>query len=70
MDIQKEKKAFMEANRSFMDIGLGDVHIFLNDYEEHVLENQRLSALDIAPKFTPIRWWNEHKKNIGGWQEF
>lgn len=49
--------------------GLGDVNTFLNNYEEQVLENQRLSALDIALKATVARWWNAHKKNIGGWKE-
>ena len=50
--------------------GLGGVNTFLNDYEEKVQQNQTLSALDIASKATLARWWNAHKKNIGGWQEF
>ena len=49
--------------------GLGDVNIFLTDYEEQVLENQILLALDIALKSTPDRWQGAHKKNIEGWQE-
>jgi len=49
--------------------GLGDINTFLNDYEEHVLENQRLLALDIALKSTRVIWWNAHKKNIRGWKK-
>ena len=45
---------------------LGDVNIFLDEYEEQVPENQRLLALDIALKVTPARWWGAHKKNIEG----
>ena len=47
--------------------GLGDVNIFLDDYEEQVPESQILLALDIALKATPARWWGTHKKNIGDW---
>lgn len=49
--------------------GLGDVNIFLDDYEEQVPKYQRLPALDISLKSTPARWWNAHKKNIEDWQE-
>ena len=43
--------------------GLGDVNTFINDYEEQVPQNQKISALDIALKATPARRWNAHKKN-------
>lgn len=49
--------------------GLGDVNVFLDDYEGQVLERQKLIALDIALKSTPARWWGTHKKNIRDWQE-
>jgi hypothetical protein len=41
----------------------------LKNYEEEVLENQRLLALDIALKETPARWWGVHKETIQGWYQ-
>lgn len=35
---------------------LGDVNIFLNEYEEQVPKSQILLALDIALKDTLVRW--------------
>jgi len=52
---------------SYDDIGV--VSNFFNDYEEHAMESQRFSALDISLKSTLCRWWNAHKTNIGGWKE-
>lgn len=49
--------------------GLGDVNIFLNNYEEKFPESQILLALDIALKDTPPRRWGTYKKNIGGQKE-
>lgn len=48
--------------------GLGDVNVFLNNYEEWVPKIQRLLALDITLKATPARWWSTHK-NIEGCHE-
>jgi hypothetical protein len=36
----------------------------LTKYEEEVLENKRLLALDIKLKETPTRWWGVHKEKI------
>jgi hypothetical protein len=44
---------------SFHDIN--DLEDFLIRYEDEVLENQRLLALDIALKETPTRWWGSYK---------
>lgn len=44
--------------------GLGNVSTFLDDYERQILEEQRLSALDVALSSTPTRWWGAHKRNI------
>jgi hypothetical protein len=43
---------------------LNDLEEFLTNYEEAVLENQRLLVLDIALKETPERWWGAHKEKI------
>ena len=37
---------------------------FLAEFEEKVLEPQRLLALDVALKATPTRWWVSHKESI------
>jgi hypothetical protein len=42
---------------------------FLTQYEDEVLENQRLSALDLAFKATPARWWGTHKETITDWYQ-
>jgi hypothetical protein len=42
---------------------------FLTQYEDEVLENQRLLALDLALKATPARWWGTHKDTITDWYQ-
>jgi predicted 2-oxoglutarate/Fe(II)-dependent dioxygenase YbiX len=37
--------------------GLNELEEFIKKYEEEVLGNQRILALDIALKETPARWW-------------
>jgi hypothetical protein len=44
--------------------GVNDLEEFLTRYENEVLENQRLLALDIALKATPARWWGAHKETV------
>lgn len=45
--------------------GLGDINTLIKEYEEQVLECQRLLALDIALRSTPAKWWGMYKNNIG-----
>lgn len=49
--------------------GLGNINTFIEEYEEHVPQCQRLLAMDITLRATLARWWGTHKKNIGTWQE-
>ena len=42
---------------------------FLKQYEDEVLENHRLLALDLALKATPARWWDAHKETITDWYQ-
>jgi hypothetical protein len=49
--------------------GLNDLETFLTQYEDEVLENQRLLALDLAFKATPARWWGTHKETIIDWYQ-
>jgi hypothetical protein len=49
--------------------GVNDLEVFLTQYEDEVLENQRLLALDIALKATPARWWGTHKETIKDWYQ-
>jgi hypothetical protein len=39
---------------------LNDLETFLTQYEDAMLENQRLLLLDLALKATPARWWGAH----------
>jgi hypothetical protein len=41
----------------------------LTQCEDEVLENQRLSTLDLAFKATPTRWWGTHKEFITDWYQ-
>jgi hypothetical protein len=41
----------------------------LTQYEEEVLENQRLLALDLSLKDTPTIWWGAHKETIIDWYQ-
>jgi hypothetical protein len=49
--------------------GLNDLETLLTQYEDKVLENQRLLALDLALKATPARWWGTHKETITDWYQ-
>jgi hypothetical protein len=49
--------------------GLNDLETLLTQYEDGVLENQRLLALDLALKATPARWWGAHKETITDWYQ-
>jgi hypothetical protein len=49
--------------------GVNDLETFLAQYEDEVLENQRLLALDLALKATPARWWGAHKETITDWYQ-
>jgi hypothetical protein len=49
--------------------GVKDLELFLAQYEDEVLENHRLLALDIALKATPARWWGTHKQTIKDWYQ-
>jgi hypothetical protein len=47
--------------------GINNLEEFLTKYEEEVLENQRLLALDISLKETLAIWWGSHKETIWYW---
>jgi hypothetical protein len=49
--------------------GVNDLEEFLTKYEDEVLENQRLLALDISLKATPAIWWGAHKGTIQNWYQ-
>jgi len=46
---------------------LGDVATFFLEFEDVVVEQQRLLALDVALRETPARWWVAHKISIQDW---
>jgi hypothetical protein len=49
--------------------GLNPLETFLSDFEDSVLMQQRLLAMDEALKATPARWWGAHKSNITDWTQ-
>jgi hypothetical protein len=48
---------------------VNNLEAFLIHYEDEVLENHRLSTLDIALKATSTRWWGTHKETIKDWYQ-
>jgi hypothetical protein len=48
---------------------VNDLEEFLTRYEDEVLPNQRLLALDMELKETPARWWGAHKETIRDWYQ-
>ena len=49
--------------------GVNDLEAFLTRYEDEVLENQMLLAMDIKLKVTPARWWGAHKEIVKDWYQ-
>jgi hypothetical protein len=50
--------------------GLNHLEDFLLEFEEIVLVQQRLLALDESLKATPTKWWGTHKNNIADWMQY
>jgi hypothetical protein len=48
--------------------GLTEVSYFVNEFELQIPEQQRLLALDVALRETPVRWWETHKEGIEDWK--
>ena len=49
--------------------GLPNLDTFLIEFEDKVLEPQRLLALDVALKATLTKWWVAHKQSISEWSQ-
>ena len=49
--------------------GLADVNEFLQQFDQEIPQEQRLSAMDLAVKDTPARWWHTHKERIASWDD-
>ena len=41
--------------------GLVDVDDFLQEFEQEIPHEQRMSVIDLAVRATPGRWWHAHK---------
>ena len=48
---------------------LNDLENFLTQYEDELLENQRLLSIHLELKATPARWWGVHKETIKDWYQ-
>jgi hypothetical protein len=48
---------------------LNELEDLLTKYEDEVLENHRLLALDISLKATPAIWLGAHKETIKDWYQ-
>ena len=49
--------------------GLPKLDTFLIEFEEKLLEPQRLFELDVELKARPSRWWVAHKQSISEWYQ-
>jgi hypothetical protein len=45
-----------------------NVSSFVNQFKLQIHEHQRLLALDVALRETPVRWWETHKEGIEEWK--
>ena len=50
--------------------GLADVNDFLQQFEQEIPQEQRMTTIDLAVKATPARWWHAHKEHIASWDDF
>jgi hypothetical protein len=48
---------------------INDLETFLAQYEDKLLENQRLLSLYKALKATPAIWWGAYKERITDWYQ-
>jgi hypothetical protein len=44
--------------------GTSKLEIFMVSMEENILEDQRISVLDLALQDTPTKWWTNHKSLV------
>jgi hypothetical protein len=44
-----------------------DIISFLKAFELHILEQQRLLALDVVLKATLAKWWVAHREGMKNW---
>ena len=49
--------------------GLVDVNEFLQQFEQEIPQEQRLTTMDLAVKATPATWWHAHKEHIASWDD-
>ena len=49
--------------------GLPNLATFIIEFEDKVLEPQRLLALDVALMATLVIWWVSHKQCISKWTQ-
>jgi hypothetical protein len=58
-------KYFQEYVQLSIYDGTSRLDNFLVSMEEKVVEDQRISVLDLALRDTPTRWWTTHKALVG-----
>ena len=49
--------------------GITDIQDFLMQFEQQIPHEQRITAMDLAVRATPTRWWYAHKDNITSWDD-
>jgi hypothetical protein len=49
--------------------GKSGLDSFLVSMEEKIVEDQRISVLDLSLQDTPSRWWTNHKALVGNWED-
>ena len=59
----------IEIKNTLIFDGLSDINEFLKKYEQDVLTDQRIEAIDLVLKATPARWWQAHKDHITSWED-
>lgn len=50
--------------------GLGDMELFLDEFDLKVPEENRFQALELVLHDMPSHWWGTHKEKFVGWREY
>jgi hypothetical protein len=49
--------------------GTSGLESFMVNMEENIVEDQRISMLDLSLQDTPTKWWANHKALVINWED-
>jgi hypothetical protein len=58
-----------KVREHLIDDGTSELDSFMVSMEEKIVEDQRISIMDLSLQDTPSRWWASHKAMIKNWED-